>query len=347
MQRLSTGFICRSTNGPHWSQRHRSSTRVCFDGRMSMSNSGIARTALTARPALTVRPALTARIAPADDLIVDWMDDDDTVDTGGANGGADPVHPLQALGGVLPQDCRGSLFAGLEAGTAAEGIGDAKNMDDAGRAYGARNADHDISAECKREAPRFILTPGACAVIVLVLTVALCACLVLLIKQGTALAQFAQGEESAYSRSSTHTDEGNGGTAHSGAATQSSSAQSDAEHSSMQPSVQPSGQSPGQSSGQPSVDSSADSSMEPSAQQTQPPDSGASGDGSSAGGGLVNINTATSEQLQTVKGIGPATARKIIEYRDAHGPFASVDELLNIDGIGAKTVQKLRGKVTV
>lgn len=314
---------------------------MCFDGRMSMSNSGIARTAPTARP------ALTAQVASADGLIVDWMDDDDTVDTGGANGGAEPVHPLQSLGGVLPQDSQGSLFAGLDVGTAAEGIGDTENMDDAGRAYGARNADHDFSTECKREAPRFILTPGACAVIVLVLTVALCACLVLLIKQGTALAQFAQGEESAYSRSSTHADTGNGGTAHSGTATQSSSARSDAEHSSMQPSAQPSAQSSGQSSGQPSVDSSVDSSMEPSAQQTQPPDSGASIDGSSAGGGLVNINTATSEQLQTVKGIGPATARKIIEYRDAHGPFASVDELLNIDGIGAKTVQKLRGKVTI
>ncbi len=300
---------------------------------MSMSNSGIARTALTAGP------VLTAQVAPADGLMVDWMDDDDTVDTGGANGGAEPVHPLQALGGVFPQDLQGSLFAGLEAGTAAEGIGDAENMDDAGRTYGSRNADLDILAECRREAPRFILTPGACAVIVLVLTVALCACLVLLIKQGTALAQFAQGEESTYSRSSTHADTGNGGTAHSGTATQSSSAQSDAEHSSMQPSAQP--------SGQPSVDSSINSSTEPSAQQTQPPDSGASIDGSSAGGGLVNINTATSEQLQTVKGIGPATARKIIEYRDAHGPFASVDELLNIDGIGAKTVQKLRGKVTV
>lgn len=306
---------------------------MCFDGRMSMSNSGIAKTALTARP------ALTAQVAPADGLIVDWMDDDDTVDTGGANGGAEPVHPLQSLGGVLPQDSQGSLFAGLEAGTAADGIGDAENMDDAGRTYGSRNADRDILAECRREAPRFILTPGACVVIVLVLTVALCACLVLLIKQGTALAQFAQGEESAYSRSSTHADAGNGGTARSGTATQSSSARSDAEHSSMQPSAQP--------SGQPSVDSSINSSTEPSAQQTQSPDSGASIDGSSAGGGLVNINTATSEQLQTVKGIGPATARKIIEYRDAHGPFASVDELLNIDGIGAKTVQKLRGKVTV
>ena len=82
---------------------------------MSMSNSGIARTALTAGPTLTARPALRARVAPADGLIMDWMDDDDTVDTGGANGGAEPVHPLQSLGGVLPQDSQGSLFAGLEA----------------------------------------------------------------------------------------------------------------------------------------------------------------------------------------------------------------------------------------
>ncbi len=287
---------------------------------------------MTAREVLPAEMTLPALTAPAGGFIVDWADDDDTVDTDGANGGADVVHPVRSLVGVLPQDSQGSLVAGLTARTAADGIGSATDLSNEGGIYGARGAD-DASLPCTREAPRFILTPGACAVIVLVLTVALCACLVLLVKQGTALAKFAQGEESAYSRPSTYAGSGNEETARSGAATQPAPAQSDAGQSVMQPSEQP----------------SAQPSMEPSAQHTQSADSGASasGDGSSAGGGLVNINTATSEQLQTVKGIGPATARKIIEYRDAHGPYASVDELLNVDGIGAKTVQKLRGKVTV
>lgn len=299
---------------------------------------------MTARAVLPAEMTLPALTAPAGGFIVDWADDDDTVDTDGANGGADVVHPVRSLVGVLPQDSQGSLVAGLTARTAADGIGSATDLSNEGGIYGARGAD-DASLPCTREAPRFILTPGACAVIVLVLTVALCACLVLLVKQGTALAKFAQGEESAYSRPSTYAGSGNGETARSGAATQPAPAQSDAGQSVMQPSEQ----SAMQPSEQPSAQPSTQPSMEPSAQHTQLADSGASasGDGSSAGGGLVNINTATSEQLQTVKGIGPATARKIIEYRDAHGPYASVDELLNVDGIGAKTVQNLRGKVTV
>lgn len=61
----------------------------------------------------------------------------------------------------------------------------------------------------------------------------------------------------------------------------------------------------------------------------------------------ININTATSEQLQTIKGIGPSTAKRIIDYRTMKGPFHSVDDLLNVSGIGVKTLAKIRAYITV
>jgi len=57
---------------------------------------------------------------------------------------------------------------------------------------------------------------------------------------------------------------------------------------------------------------------------------------------LLNINTATVEELQTLPNIGEATGQRIIDYRTQHGNFASVDALQNVKGIGAKTVEKLR-----
>ena len=61
----------------------------------------------------------------------------------------------------------------------------------------------------------------------------------------------------------------------------------------------------------------------------------------------VDLNTATSEQLQSVPGIGPATAGRILEWRKTHGPFERVEDLLNIRGIGPTTLEKLRPYVTV
>lgn len=58
--------------------------------------------------------------------------------------------------------------------------------------------------------------------------------------------------------------------------------------------------------------------------------------------GKVAINTATAEQLESLPGIGPALAQRIIEHRRQHGPFKSVDELLNVKGIGQKKLEALR-----
>jgi competence ComEA-like helix-hairpin-helix protein len=61
----------------------------------------------------------------------------------------------------------------------------------------------------------------------------------------------------------------------------------------------------------------------------------------------VNINTANSEQLQQVPGIGPATAEKILQMRKSYGPFKSMDDLLAIRGLGAKRLEKMRRYLTV
>ncbi len=73
---------------------------------------------------------------------------------------------------------------------------------------------------------------------------------------------------------------------------------------------------------------------------------GASG-GSALPGGKVNLNTATDEQLETLPRVGPAMAAKIIAWRTENGRFTSVDDLMNVSGIGEKTFDGLKDQVTV
>ncbi|MBB6341790.1 competence protein ComEA [Pseudomonas fluvialis] len=68
----------------------------------------------------------------------------------------------------------------------------------------------------------------------------------------------------------------------------------------------------------------------------------------SAQASLININTADAATLdRELNGIGAVKAKAIVEYRDANGPFASVDELLEVKGIGAATLDKNRDKLSV
>lgn len=61
----------------------------------------------------------------------------------------------------------------------------------------------------------------------------------------------------------------------------------------------------------------------------------------------LDINTATAEQLDGLKGIGPVKARAIVAYRRQHGPFRAVDELQNVPGLGPAIVNGFRREVTV
>jgi competence protein ComEA len=63
--------------------------------------------------------------------------------------------------------------------------------------------------------------------------------------------------------------------------------------------------------------------------------------------GKVNINTATREQLMSLKGIGEAYADRIIEYRDKNGPFQAPEDLLKVKGIGEKTLEANQDRIVV
>jgi competence protein ComEA len=63
--------------------------------------------------------------------------------------------------------------------------------------------------------------------------------------------------------------------------------------------------------------------------------------------GKVNINKADINELDSLPGIGPATAQKIIDYRAEHGPFKSIDEIKNVSGIGEKKFENIKEKIKV
>jgi competence protein ComEA len=76
----------------------------------------------------------------------------------------------------------------------------------------------------------------------------------------------------------------------------------------------------------------------------------ARGQGAAAGGSPsptapVDLNTANADQLDALPGVGPATAQKIIDFRQAHGPFRNIDELEGVPGIGPSKLAQLKGLV--
>ncbi|MFA5158134.1 MAG: helix-hairpin-helix domain-containing protein [Patescibacteria group bacterium] len=63
--------------------------------------------------------------------------------------------------------------------------------------------------------------------------------------------------------------------------------------------------------------------------------------------GKININTATQAELESLPGIGPTYAKRIIEYRTANGGFKSIDQIKNVKGIGEKTYAKFSDKISI
>lgn len=63
--------------------------------------------------------------------------------------------------------------------------------------------------------------------------------------------------------------------------------------------------------------------------------------------GPVNLNTGTQADLETLPGIGPAIAGRIIEYREANGPFATIEDIQNVSGIGPATFENIKDFITV
>lgn len=86
----------------------------------------------------------------------------------------------------------------------------------------------------------------------------------------------------------------------------------------------------------------------PRAQPPAPvPGSSAAAAGPSASTGLVNLNTAGESELDTLPGVGPVLAARIVQWRATNGRFSSVDELGEVSGIGEKLLSQLRPLVTV
>ena len=71
------------------------------------------------------------------------------------------------------------------------------------------------------------------------------------------------------------------------------------------------------------------------------------GGGATSAAGIVDINSATLFDLDALPGVGPSTAQAIIDYRVANGPYASVDDLLNVRGIGPSKLAAMRARVRV
>jgi competence protein ComEA len=99
---------------------------------------------------------------------------------------------------------------------------------------------------------------------------------------------------------------------------------------------------------------SADASGETTSQGVASVGSAGSSDGSGSGGtgvgsvsGLININTATAEELMALPGVGEVTAGKIVADRETNGPFTSKEDIQRVSGIGEKKFENLEGSITV
>ena len=181
-----------------------------------------------------------------------------------------------------------------------------------------------LASRERRDMPRLVAKPWYAVAVMLILVTALCASMTMLIRQSMNYhaVTAAQANATASSRYGNAND----------------SAAPQPKHSNTPqgaPSEQPSAPQP---AADPSASAAAPSALPSTVPSTSP---------SAGGSGLINLNTATVQELDTLAGVGPVTAQRILDHRQRIGRFASVDQLLDISGIGPKTLEKLRSQVTV
>ena len=84
-----------------------------------------------------------------------------------------------------------------------------------------------------------------------------------------------------------------------------------------------------------------------SSPKTETPPAAAKAEKPAPAGALVNLNTATQAQLETLPGIGAKAAERILEYRQKNGQFKKIEDLMNVKGVGEKSFLKLKSLITV
>ena len=196
---------------------------------------------------------------------------------------------------------------------------------------GVRPDDGMRGQSAKRDVPRLRFRPFHAVTVMLVLTTALCASLTMLLQQSlryvsaqshNAAMQNAGGKETGIAETLPGGSDGRTG--------------SDQENSGG------AGDAESQGDG---VESSAGSQAAQNGRSSQQGSDG-SDDGATADT-RIDLNTATAEQLDSIPGVGPVTAQRILDHRRSIGRFTSVDQLLDVSGIGAKTLTKIRPWVRV
>ena len=200
-----------------------------------------------------------------------------------------------------------------------------------------------------RTRPRLTLTPMHALVIMLLLVGALAASLTLLARQAMNAARV---DGAVVAVVATEASEGDGGTGTQGGG--SGEAQSSGESGSPGATeTSANGALPDGTANEPvpkdGVAGTEAGAAAGESQQSEPiPSSGVTASASpSPDDGRVNLNTAGVAQLDAVKGIGPAIAQRIVDHRNRNGPFSSVDDLLDVPGIGPKTLTKMRDQLVV
>lgn len=188
--------------------------------------------------------------------------------------------------------------------------------------------DDELTSRFRRDCPRLTVKPVHALIVVLLLCCALSTSLTLLVRQSLRYAAYREQEASIQhrDRSSDAAQERAFGEETSG---DGASASGNGE----------------------SQDVASDDLSDASSDGAQPPEPSNPDAGGAAPGideqGRIDLNTASLEQLDTITGVGPAIAQRILDYRSQVGRFSSVDQLLEVSGIGSKTLERMRDQVVV
>ncbi|WP_161522174.1 ComEA family DNA-binding protein [Bifidobacterium aemilianum] len=199
---------------------------------------------------------------------------------------------------------------------------------DLGSMVGVRPGDGRPQAllNARRHTPRLALRPIHALIAILVLVAALCASLTLLVQQSLNYAALDSHTAASASR----------------AGKKERAGRQDQQTASGKQGQADVGQAGGQRAGEPSKEGN------PAGQEDRQAGEDPSGSQSTqSADARIDLNTATVDQLTTIKGVGPVMASRIVQYRQRIGRFTSVDQLLEVDGIGAKTLDKLRPQTRV